>query len=236
MLEMDSLGRWSEFDVQCGSIAGPEFVEMLIDPPAVLRRLEQLGCAATSVQCILTGRGWRPPVLELLATAGEQRRLLIDASLATEPLVLEKAARQLDVRVHGGALRHLFAFDDRYAVLPIDQTDLGTGALLLRTPFATPYTQLFELLWAEAQPISHDAPHYDGLTARELEVVHLLVRGATDHQVAHRLGVSSRTVRNVVSELHRRFGTTSRMALGFQLAHRRRCEPDSAETRAGRGW
>ena len=89
---------------------------------------------------------------------------------------------------------------------------------MLWAPLASPYDQLFEFLWSEAHPLGRRPGRPDGLNIRELEVVHLLVHGATDHQVASRLGVSSRTVRNVVSELHRRFGTSSRMALGFRLA------------------
>jgi len=209
---------------------GGEFVELLYGRSAVWRRLDQFAFAAGSAQSILTSRGCRPghdpTLLELLATAGEQRRLLVDPRLARDPQIIDKATRrQVDIRVHSGSLRQMLVFDDRYAVVPLDQTDLSTGALLLRAPLAALCDQLFEFLWAEAHPLGAapaEPGRSDGMTARELEVVHLLVHGATDHQVANRLNVSSRTVRNVVADLHRRFGTTSRMALGFRLAYQRR--------------
>jgi DNA-binding NarL/FixJ family response regulator len=61
-------------------------------------------------------------------------------------------------------------------------------------------------------------PGGDGLTSRETEFIGLLLDGATDHQVATRLGTSSRTVRAVLADLQQRHGTRSRMAPGFQLA------------------
>jgi DNA-binding CsgD family transcriptional regulator len=192
----------------------------------MFRRLDQLAFGATSVRGALCGRGRQPShdpsLLELLAAAGEHCRLLVDPELAMSPGITDRATRrQLEVRVHGGgSLRPMLVFDDRYAVVPLDQNDLGAGALLLRAPLVAPCGQLFECLWSHAQPLGGEPGQYGGLSTRELDVVHLLVHGATDNQVANRLGLSSRTVRNVVSELHRRFGTTSRMALGFQLAER----------------
>ncbi|MFD0486022.1 helix-turn-helix transcriptional regulator [Saccharopolyspora spinosporotrichia] len=57
-----------------------------------------------------------------------------------------------------------------------------------------------------------------GLSGRELEVARLLIDGATDAEVADRLHVSARTVRTAVARLQQRYGTSSRMALGFHLA------------------
>lgn len=199
---------------------GAEFVELLYDRASAVRRLHQLAATASTVQSALAGRGAHDSSwLDLLASAGEHRRLLVDPQQARRQEIADLASgRQLSVRVYWGPLRRMVVFDDRYAVVPLDQNDLSVGALLLRPPLTALCGQLFELLWSVARPLDEQPRHSHGLTGRELEVVQLLVQGATDHQVAHRLGVSSRTVRNIVSELQRKFGTTSRMALGYRLA------------------
>lgn len=106
---------------------------------------------------------------------------------------------------------------DRSAVLPLAADDLNAGAMLLHSPLATAYGELFELMWSDART-PDGAPGESGLSSRETKVIGLLLDGATDHQIAARLGMSSRTVRAVVAQLQQRYGTRSRMALGFQLA------------------
>ncbi|WP_216215018.1 helix-turn-helix transcriptional regulator [Amycolatopsis aidingensis] len=190
----------------------------------MLDRLRRLACRATSVDAALSGHGARLPcgdssLLELLAVAGRQRRLLVDTQFARSGLMGgNAAARPRRVRVHEHSLRRMLIFDGRCAVLPLDQGGWDAGAILLRAPLAGPCGQLFEFLWSEARPLNDDLRCDPGLSERQLEVVYLLLQGATDQQVADRIGVSSRTVRSMVSTLQRRFGTNSRMALGFQLA------------------
>ena len=50
------------------------------------------------------------------------------------------------------------------------------------------------------------------LTAREREVVSLVARGLTDQQVAHRLGISVRTVGKHMENVHAKLGVTNRQA------------------------
>ncbi|WP_142000909.1 helix-turn-helix transcriptional regulator [Amycolatopsis cihanbeyliensis] len=190
----------------------------------MLHRLRRLACRATSVDAALSGHGVRLPshdssLLELLAVAGRRRRLLVDTQFARSELMAGDAVtRPRRVRVHEHSLRRMLIFDDRCAILPLDQAGWDAGAVLLRAPLAGPCGQLFDFLWSEARPLTDDLRCDAGLSDRQLEVVYLLLQGATDQQVADRIGVSSRTVRSMVSTLQRRFGTSSRMALGFRLA------------------
>lgn len=239
----------SKFDVpnnpfmQVYSRGDKEFVDLLSDRSAVFRRLDQLAIAAACVHGALSGSGGRLPrpdfsVLEILAAAGEERRLLVDTKLARNELVADKASgRHLEVRVYRRPFRCMLVFDDRRAIVPIDEANWDAGALLLRAPLAVPCGQLFDFLWSESYPLSNEAGRGDGLSSRQLEVARLLIQGDTDNQVADYLGVSSRTVRNVVSELQQRFGTTSRMALGFQLGQAGTFAADYVERdeRPGRG-
>jgi DNA-binding NarL/FixJ family response regulator len=185
-----------------------------------MRALDQLVTRSTSVRGVLSSRGGiDTALLGLMTIAAERGRLLLDPPLARHTETIERVARHhVDIRVHTQPARHMLLFDDRSAVLPLDASDLNSGAVLLRCPLATPYGQLFELMWSNAETLSESGHQPDGLTSREAEVIGLLLDGATDHQVAARLGMSSRTVRAVVAHLQQRFGTRSRMALGFQLA------------------
>ncbi|PRX50407.1 regulatory LuxR family protein [Prauserella shujinwangii] len=207
-----------------GFAPNKEFVGLLPDHSAVLRRVQQIACTVTSVGGALSGRGGPRnhvdlSMLDLLADAGKHRRVLIGPQLTDpESLASTAIARQLEVRICPGPVRPMLVFDDRYAVLSLDQADWSAGALLLRAPLAGPCGELFDLKWSAARPVTVEPAVGDALSGRQLDVIRLLLQGATDHQVADRIGVSSRTVRTVVSQLHRRYGTTSRMALGFRLA------------------
>ncbi|MFD9961393.1 LuxR C-terminal-related transcriptional regulator [Amycolatopsis sp. NPDC058986] len=198
-----------------------EFVEILHDRTAVLRRICQLAEMAKFVHGVLCG-AWAdkcdPALLECPAAGSGRRRLLVDPRLVgLDRLRGQASGRRTEVRVHDGTLRHMLIFGTRFAVLPLDEGDLDAGALVLHTPIAVLCNQLFDLLWANSRPLDSGLPARAGLSVRQLGVAELLVEGATDHQVANRLGLSSRTVRTVVAELQHRFGTTSRMALGFRL-------------------
>ena len=64
-------------------------------------------------------------------------------------------------------------------------------------------------IWDVAEPVlaPHEPPPF---TPRMVEVAQLLLRGATDRQIARELRVSERTVSAEVSEITRRLGATSR--------------------------
>ena len=50
------------------------------------------------------------------------------------------------------------------------------------------------------------------LTSRELAVLHLLVEGCTAVAMAHRLGISVRTVQKHLEHVYRKLGVTNRLA------------------------
>jgi DNA-binding NarL/FixJ family response regulator len=63
-------------------------------------------------------------------------------------------------------------------------------------------------------------PQKRQLTSRELEVVRLVVEGASNQEIASRLGVSRRTAQAHVASALAKTGTTSRTALAvFALRH-----------------
>ncbi|MGC9333868.1 MAG: response regulator transcription factor, partial [Anaerolineae bacterium] len=49
-----------------------------------------------------------------------------------------------------------------------------------------------------------------GLTDREMEVLHLVAQGQTNHQVAHELGLSVRTIEAHLTHIYNKLGVGSR--------------------------
>jgi DNA-binding CsgD family transcriptional regulator/tetratricopeptide (TPR) repeat protein len=69
-------------------------------------------------------------------------------------------------------------------------------------------------------PAKPAATHPDGLTAREVEVLRLLVQGLTDAQIAEQLVISPRTVNNYLISIYGKIQVTSRSAAtGYAIEH-----------------
>jgi DNA-binding NarL/FixJ family response regulator len=61
--------------------------------------------------------------------------------------------------------------------------------------------------------------HAEELTPREREVIVLIAEGATNRQIAHRLGVSERTARTHVSNILTKLGLSSRTQAAMWAVH-----------------
>lgn len=109
-------------------------------------------------------------------------------------------------------------------VLPEDRTaggrSLGTAVFGLASVVTTTQ-ELFERVWLAAVPMSaSDLSDAAELTAREKELLSLLVAGSTDESAAARIGVSVRTVRRMVADIMNRLGARSRFQAGAKAADR----------------
>lgn len=61
----------------------------------------------------------------------------------------------------------------------------------------------------EAEKVSHEAL----LSARELEIVELVVTGLSNHKISQRLEISKRTVDNHISNILKKTGANNRVEL-----------------------
>lgn len=57
-----------------------------------------------------------------------------------------------------------------------------------------------------------------GLTPRQIEVMHLVVRGCTNKEIARSLGVGEQSAKEHVSRLLRRFDAPNRVVLALRFA------------------
>ncbi|MFH9089326.1 helix-turn-helix transcriptional regulator [Streptomyces sp. NPDC017673] len=73
------------------------------------------------------------------------------------------------------------------------------------------------------------------LDERQRRLISLLLAGHTDSSAAHRLGISARTVTNILRSLMDRLGVDNRFQLGVALGIRMRPAPSPARRPVGPG-
>ncbi|SFI35302.1 helix-turn-helix transcriptional regulator [Amycolatopsis regifaucium] len=138
-----------------------------------------------------------------------------------EARIIRGVAERLDTFAsHGAEIRTVAAVpmtaivvDDTLALLPGEEC--GELAVFRLPSVVKAVAELFERLWLAGTP-----PTGSGPTARELDLLALLVDGYTDESAAARLGISVRTVRRMVSDLMHRLGARSRFQAGAKTADR----------------
>lgn len=113
----------------------------------------------------------------------------------------------------------MLIFDREVAVIAMDPDDPAAGAVVLRGKgVLTALVALFELQWDAARsPFESVRPSDDAALSRmDQEVLRLLAHGLKDDAVARHLGVSVRTARRFIADLHERAGAASRFELGVK--------------------
>lgn len=76
------------------------------------------------------------------------------------------------------------------------------------------------VLQAAGQPTQRPAPRPDGLTPREIEVLCLVARGASNKQIAASLVISEKTARNHVERTYAKIGVSNRIGASmYALQH-----------------
>ena len=76
------------------------------------------------------------------------------------------------------------------------------------------------VLHAAGQAARRTSPRTDGLTAREVEVLRLVARGASNREIAAKLVISEKTARNHVERTYAKIGVTNRIGASmYALDH-----------------
>lgn len=202
--------------------------------PQISARLEELSSSAVS-ECVSLnpGRAHRPDAMaasaprnQVAVEHGVSIRCIYQDSFRNDAATLAYARWLTEL---GGRARTLpsipmllIVVDREVALLPRVVGDPDAGAIEVRTPaLVTALLDYFETLWSIADPFGDPRPRDvtpTGGTTREL--LHLLAGGATDEAIARKLGLSTRTVRRLMSELMTSLGASSRFQAGVEAANR----------------
>ena len=201
---------------------------------AIHGRLEQLALEAR-VECVSLnpGRAHRPeamaaskPLNQLALERGVAIRCVYQESFRNDAATLAYAQWLTDL---GGRARTvpnvpmlMVLVDQEVALLPRVVEDGSQGGLELRAPSVVgALSAWFETVWSIAddfgRPRATEAP-LENATTREL--LQLMSHGATDESAARRLGLSSRTVRRLMSQAMASLGAGSRFQAGVEASRR----------------
>jgi DNA-binding CsgD family transcriptional regulator len=112
----------------------------------------------------------------------------------------------------------LLVYDRRVALFPVDPHNFERGYLeVTQPPVVSALVAMFERAWAGARDPQEDAMPEVVLSSRERALISLLAQGHTDVTAARELGLSPRSVSNMMRQLMDRFQVENRFQLGLAL-------------------
>jgi DNA-binding CsgD family transcriptional regulator len=115
----------------------------------------------------------------------------------------------------------LVIFDGESVAMNLDPDNYDAGAVVHHSKAVVRMAvEMYEHYWRFADRQYERTPAPGELSGQESEFLWFLVRGATDEQVARRLGVSMRTVRRMAAKLSEQVGASGRFELGVRAAQR----------------
>ncbi|MGN9842205.1 LuxR C-terminal-related transcriptional regulator [Nonomuraea sp. H19] len=143
----------------------------------------------------------------------------------SNPLIREYLGRwrqhSIEVRVTPMIPTRMLIYDRRTAVVQADPEDLHAGSILIRGgSVVKSLAAIYDYCWTTASE-PEDVPRAaDGgaLTEQQRAVLRMLAAGAKDSAIARSMGVSTRTVTRLVSELTAMLGANSRFQAGVRAA------------------
>ncbi|TDE10894.1 helix-turn-helix domain-containing protein [Jiangella asiatica] len=207
-------------------------LQLVTEPAAIVQRFEQLQLSARSEVMVFD----KPPYvgsiegnieieLRMLA-AGVRYRGLYDQQALAEPAKVRALSELMESGEQARAMAELpmkLAIADRQvAMLPL-RVEESTGALLVHaSSLLDALCALFETLWNAAATVNLARPGGldEILGPDEHLLLGLIASGVKDDAIGRQLGVGRRTVQRRITELQQRLGTTTRVGLVVEAAHR----------------
>jgi DNA-binding CsgD family transcriptional regulator len=207
-----------------------DLVEVVVGENAVRQRVYQIQAAARreirgiDIPPYLTKPG---PELARLAE-GITSRWLYDRAALDVPGKLDEitmmAAAGLQGRLIHNAPMKMMITDDQFALIALTSQDSGTVSALVVGPsiFFDGLVRMFESLWSYAVPLRPGVqePDADRLAPDDSQLLALLGMGLTDQAIAHRRGVSLRTVQKRVGRLMEQLNAGTRFEAGVRAKAR----------------
>lgn len=122
-------------------------------------------------------------------------------------------------RVTDGIPLKMFLVDGRRGLLLAEGSEPESAILVSGSGLVAALVALFESVWTRAWDLA-DPPPPEGVPVdeRDRHIISALRLGGTDDGIAHRLGITTRTVGRRLARLHDLTGTRTRFQLGWRLA------------------
>lgn len=213
---------------------GDGLVEIMQGRDAVRQRFHQLRAGATEELLLLD----KPPYAIPHQDSDTQRSLL-DKGVEVRTIYEQQALDCPEIVAHirelgrGGEQARLVATlplklaiaDRRVALVPLtsDQPSMVASALVHSCGLLDALIELFEVLWDRAAPLRLHQPaagDNGGVSARDHELLALMVAGMKDEDIAAHLDVTVRTIGRRVAQLMHAVGARTRFQLGWHVGRR----------------
>jgi DNA-binding NarL/FixJ family response regulator len=172
-------------------------------------RIELIGQAADGAEAVKQAAKLKPDVvlmdLKMPNVDGiEATRQIIEADPEIRVLILTTFETDNHViqALKAGASGYVLKDSQAEAIVSSIQA-VASGERVMASAVAN---RVLEMLSGTSTP----KEFYDGLTAREVEILRLLATGMANKQIAYRLKISEKTVRNHVSNMYEKLGIYDR--------------------------
>ena len=172
-------------------------------------RVEVVGQAVDGAEAVKQGIKFKPDVvlmdLKMPNVDGiEATRQILEAVPGTKVLILTtfETDSQVIQALKAGASGYVLK-DSSAAAIVSSITAVMSGERVMASAVAN---RVLEMLTGTTTP----KEFYDGLTNREIEILKLLANGMANKQIAYRLKISEKTVRNHVSNTYEKLGIYDR--------------------------
>jgi DNA-binding CsgD family transcriptional regulator len=161
---------------------------------------------------------------------GVHFRGLVDMEYLSYPGTLKVTREDMkageEIRVIPYLPLKMVLIDRRLALIPLNLQKIDSLSLLIRSStLLNTFHDLFEILWKQAVPISFTSAgtleHSDSnprLSEEEKDLISLLAAGLNDKNIAHELGISTRTLQRNITKLVQALNVRTRFQLGWLSA------------------
>jgi sugar-specific transcriptional regulator TrmB len=214
-----------------------DLVEVVVGVRAVAQRFHQLQLGAVREVCTFVSHQQAVVTApeneaeDIAMARGVRYRVVLERdALGREPqaTVAEVLRRDHQLRVVDRVPTKLVIADGRTAMVPLETVTAGPAALIIHAEgLVASLAALFESVWQAAWPlalVTNDADDFvelkGGPDEVDLQVLSLLLSGASDGLVAKRLDIGLRTVQRRVRSLMDATGSTTRIQLGWAASER----------------
>jgi DNA-binding NarL/FixJ family response regulator len=172
-------------------------------------RVEVVGQAVDGADAVKQAAKFKPDVvlmdIKMPNVDGiEATRQIVEAASGTKVLILTtfETDSQVIQALKAGASGYVLK-DSSAAAIVSSIVAVMSGERVMASAVAN---RVLEMLTGTATP----KEFYDGLTNREIEILKLLANGMANKQIAYRLKISEKTVRNHVSNMYEKLGIYDR--------------------------